>query len=277
MTRRTIGRSIGGALVACFLFVEVYPIIWLISASFKAPTEFVTRPSFALPVSFHVRNYADAWTTGRMGTFFINSILATSLALVIIVVFSLTVSFAITKMKWRLSGTVLAIFLAGILIPVQVVLIPLFVIFRTVGLINTLPGLSLIYASFGMSVAVLLMTGYLRYVPNELIEASIVDGCTVYQILWRVILPLATNAIMTVLVIQFFVTWNDLIFAMTFISSQSKKTIQTGLLYFQDEWGTREWGPIFASISISVVPTILLYATLNKLVIRGMTEGAVKG
>jgi raffinose/stachyose/melibiose transport system permease protein len=277
MRGQRIGRYIGFSLVLLFLALEVYPILWLLSASLKAPTEFVTRPSFALPTGFYLKNYVDAWTVGRMGTFFVNSVVATSLALVLIVVLSLTVSFAIAKMKWRLSRVVFGIFLAGILVPVQVVLIPLFVIFRTIGIINTLGGLSLIYASFGMSMSVFLMSSYLRYVPDELLEAAIVDGCNVYQILVRVVLPLATNAIMTVLVIQFFVTWNDLIFSMTFISSRTLKTVQTGLLYFQDDWGNRDWGPIYAAIAISVVPTISLYAILNKLVIRGMTEGAVKG
>jgi raffinose/stachyose/melibiose transport system permease protein len=277
VNRRRIGRYIGSALVILFLLVEVYPIFWLLTASLKGPTEFFTKPSFALPAGFYIKNYVEAWTIGHMGTFFLNSVVATSSALVLIVILSLTVSFAITKMKWRLSGVTFGIFLAGILVPVQVVLIPLFVIYRQIGLINTLPGLSLIYASFGMSVSVFLMSGYMRYVPNELLEAGIVDGCSVYQVLFRIILPLTTNAIVTVLVIQFFVTWNDLIFSMTFISSRSLKTVQTGLLYFQDEYGGRDWGPIFAAIAISVIPTITLYAVLNKLVIRGMTEGAVKG
>lgn len=157
--------------------------------------EFVTRPSFALPAGFYLKNSVDAWTVGRMGTFSVNSVVATSLSLVPIVVLSLTVSFAIAKMKWRLSRVVFGIFLAGILVPVQVVLIPLFVIFRTIGIINTLGGLSLNYASFGMSMFVFLMSSYLRYVPNELLEAAIVDGCNVYQILVRVVLPRASSVL----------------------------------------------------------------------------------
>jgi raffinose/stachyose/melibiose transport system permease protein len=263
--------------IALFLAVEFYPIVWLLMASLKSPTEFVTRPSFAPPGGMYLKNYVEAWTTGRMRIFFFNSVLATSVALLLIAVLSFLVSFAITKMEWPGRGVVFAMFLAGILVPVQVVLIPLFVIYRTIGLLNTRIGLSLIYASFGMSMSVFLMTGYLKYVPTELVEAGIIDGCSMRQLLLHVVAPLAKNALVTILVIQFFVSWNDLIFSMTFISSQKLKTVQTGMLYFQTEFGTREWGPIFAAIAIAVVPTIAFYAIFNKLVIQGMTEGALKG
>jgi raffinose/stachyose/melibiose transport system permease protein len=108
-------------------------------------------------------------------------------------------------------------------------------------------------------------------------EAAVIDGCSIYQVFARIVVPLAMNAIVTVLVIQFFFRWNDMIFSMTFISKTALKTIQTGLMYFSDEYGSRNWGAIFAAITIGVTPTLGLYAILNKLVIDGMTAGAVKG
>ena len=122
-----------------------------------------------------------------------------------------------------------------------------------------------------------LISGYMISLPDELIEAAVIDGCDILGVFWRVVVPLTMNAIITVVVIQFFFRWNDMLFAMTFISRTAMKTVQIGLLYFTDEWGSKNWGAIFAAIAIGVMPTLVLYAGLNKLVIDGMTAGALKG
>ena len=122
-----------------------------------------------------------------------------------------------------------------------------------------------------------LISGYMISLPDELIEAAVIDGCDILGVFWRVVVPLTMNAIITVVVIQFFFRWNDMLFSMTFISRTAMKTVQMGLLYFADEWGSKNWGAIFAAIAIGVMPTLVLYAGLNKLVIDGMTAGALKG
>ena len=108
-------------------------------------------------------------------------------------------------------------------------------------------------------------------------EAAVIDGCGIYKLMYYVVLPLMKNAIVTVLVLQFFFKWNDLLFSMTFVSSTDLKTVQTGLMYFSDEFGSKNWGAIFASVSMSILPMLLLYTILNKTIIEGMTAGAVKG
>ena len=133
------------------------------------------------------------------------------------------------------------------------------------------------YTASAISFSVYLITGYLRALPDEIIEAGIVDGCSVYRLMWSIVIPLMKKAIITVLVIQFFFKWNDLIYSMTFVSKSSLKTMQTGLLYFENEFGSKNWGAIFASVSISVMPMLVMYLALNKSVIEGMTTGAVKG
>jgi raffinose/stachyose/melibiose transport system permease protein len=230
-----------------------------------------------LPDGFYTRNYVRAWTIGRMNIFFKNSVITTFISLFFTLFFSACISFALVKMRWKASNFFMLLFSAGIIVPVQIVLIPLFLIYNKVGLINTLPCLIITYTGFSMSLAIYLFSGYLRAVPNDIMEAAVIDGCNIYSMFFRIILPLIKNAAITVLVVSFFSKWNDLIFSMTFISSQRLKTIQTGLLYFQDEFGNKEWGPIFAAISLAVLPTITVYAVLNKTVIKGMTEGAIKG
>ena len=144
-------------------------------------------------------------------------------------------------------------------------------------LINSRTCLILVYTASGISFSIYLLQSYMKALPDEILEASVIDGCGIYSMLLRIVLPLTKNAIITVLVIQFFFKWNDLLYSMTFISSTKLKTIQTGLLFIEDEFGTKDWGAIFASVSICVVPMLIMYLFLNKKVIEGMTSGAVKG
>ena len=169
------------------------------------------------------------------------------------------------------------IFSLGIMIPVATCLIPLFQMYNRGGLLNTRTSLIITYIAFGLSLSIYLVQGYLRSFPDDIMEAAVIDGCGIYKMMWHIVVPLMKNAIVTVLVLQFFFKWNDLLFSMTFISDSSLKTVQTGLLYFSDEFGNKNWGAIFASVSMSVFPMLLVYMGLNKKVMEGMTAGAVKG
>lgn len=260
-----------------FLGIELYPILWLLMSSIKQPLEFSANPVYALPESIYIKNFIDAWSVGSMGTFIKNSVICTGCALALIVCLSAPLSFAITKMKWKLSKTVFTLFTMGIMIPVQVMLIPLFFTFNDLGLINTRLGLIIIYTSFGLSMSTFMFTNFFKGVPNEMIEAAVIDGCNIYKVFSMIMIPLIKNAVVTILMIQFINVWNDLIFSMTFISSSDLKTIQSGLLVFTGEYGAREWGPTFASIVMGTLPTFLLYIFLNKVMIEGLTAGAVKG
>lgn len=265
------------SLIVIFLLIEMYPVIWMLLASFKSPSDIASLPAYSLPSTLYLKNFSVAWTTGRMSIFFKNSFITTVVSLFFIVFFSSTASFALTKMQWKGQQFILMLFLAGIMVPVTIVLLPLFQIYLKLGLLNTYWSLIITYTGFGLSLSIFLISGYMRSMPNDIIEAAIIDGCNLYSLFFRIILPLIKNAIVTVIIIQFFFRWNDLIFSMTFISKTSMKTIQTGLMYFSDEHGSKNWGAIFAAITMGVTPTLLLYILLNKFVIEGMTSGAVKG
>lgn len=275
--KRKVASALKTIIIIALLIVFLYPLFWMVTASFKQPTEFVSKPAYALNDGFYWQNYVDAWTRGNMGTYFFNSLINTLISLVLIIICSVTISFALTKMQWKLKKFMTSYFGFGIMVPVATTLIPLAQIFQKLGLYNTRTGLILVYTASAISFSVYLITGYLRALPDEIIEAGIVDGCSVYRLMWSIVIPLMKNAIITVLVIQFFFKWNDLIYSMTFVSKSSLKTMQTGLLYFENEFGSKNWGAIFASVSISVLPMLIMYLFLNKSVIEGMTTGAVKG
>ena len=277
MTKKKFAHLVQTILIVCIVLIFLYPLFWMVTASLKDSSEFVSKPAYALNSGFYWQNYVDAWTRGHMSTYFMNSLINTVASLVLIVIFSTTISFALTKMRFKARKFLIAYFGFGIMVPVATTLIPLAQIFQKLSLYNTRTGLILIYTASAISFSVYLITGYLHALPDEVLEAAIVDGCGIYRLMWSVVVPLMKNAIITVLVIQFFFKWNDLIYSMTFISRSSLKTVQTGLLYFENEFGSKNWGAIFASVSISVLPMLIMYLFLNKAVIEGMTTGAIKG
>jgi raffinose/stachyose/melibiose transport system permease protein len=271
------GTIVIQVLIVLLVVIALYPIVWLLLSSIKAPAEFNARPMYALPEGFYWQNYVDAWTRGNMSTYFLNSVLVTFPALLLIIVLSVSAAFAIEIMRWKFQNAVLLTFLAGIMVPAQIVLLPLFTIYFNVGLLNSRVGLILAYAAFGLPLTVFLFTGYFKPVPREVLESAVVDGATIYQAFFRIVLPMVMNAIITVALVQFFFIWNDLILALTFISDSDVRTIQLGLLNFVGQYGQRQWGPTFAGIAMAVIPTLVLYLALNNLVIKGLTSGAVKG
>lgn len=274
---KQVKSGLKGLIIFLICVIEVYPLFWMLTASLKQQSEWSEYPAYALNKGFHIQNYIDAWTRGNMATFFKNSLITTLISLIFIVIFATTIGFAVTKMQWKFRKQVASFFTLGIMIPVATALIPLFQIYSKANLLNTRTCLILTYIAFGLSLSIYLVQGYLRAFPDDIMEAAVIDGCGIYRMMWHIVVPLMKNAIVTVLVLQFFFKWNDLLFSMTFISDSSLKTVQTGLLYFSDEFGGKNWGAIFASVSMSVFPMLILYMGLNKKVMEGMTAGAVKG
>lgn len=275
--RHLPGRFLIWIAIAVLVVIEVAPLLWLLLSSFKTDQEFTLKPLWALPVGLDWQNYVDALTTGNIGTYFLNSILAVFPSLALILVMSLAAGFALEVMLWKGRNSVLLLFLAGVLVPVQIVLLPLFTIYFQAQLIDTRWALIITYTGFGLPLTVFLMAAYFKAVPRELIEAAVLDGANIYQIFMRVAVPMVANGLITVALVQFFFLWNDLLFSLTFISSDSLRTIQTGLLNFTGEYGAVQWGPTFAAVCLAVFPTLLLYLLLNQRVIKGLTAGSLKG
>lgn len=274
-----IARLVCLFVLAFLLIISIYPVIWLLVSSFKTQSEFTLNSVFSLPgsLSAGIENYIDAWTTGNMGTAFVNSVVCTAGSMVLIIVTALPISFAISKMRWKLSNTAANYITIGLLIPAQVALVPLFTIYNNVGLTNSRIGLILLYTAQSLPLSVMLFTGFFSAIPNEMMEAAVIDGCNIYNMLIKVIFPLMKNSIMTVLTLQFMASWNDLIYSQTFISQPGKRTLQTALIMFNGSHGEVNWGPLFAAMAITIVPTLIIYMFLSKFMIRGMTSGAVKG
>ena len=273
--RTRLSRIPTWVFIGLLLVVEVYPLLWLLLSSFKTNAEFTLEPFWTLPSRLDWQNYIDAWNSG-MNVYFLNSILAVFPSLALIILLSAAAGFALEVMLWRGRNTILLIFLAGIMVPAQMLLLPLFTIYFQLGLIDTRWALIITYTVFGLPLSVFLMAGFFKAVPRSILEAAILDGANIYQVFFRVAVPMVANGIMTIALVQFFFLWNDLLFSLTFISSDENRTIQTGLLNFTGEFGQVAWGPTFAAISLAVFPTLILYLVLNQQVVKGLTAGSLK-
>jgi raffinose/stachyose/melibiose transport system permease protein len=273
---KLLGRLPLWILIALLLIVVLYPLLWLLLSSFKTTAEFNTGAFWTLPSGLAWQNYALAWTSG-MGTYFLNSILVVFPSLFLVLVLSLAASFGLEVMKWRFNNVILLAFLAGIMIPAQMILLPLFTIYFQAGLINTRWALIITYTATTLPLSVFLMSGFFKNVPRTVIEAAVLDGASIYQVFYQVAIPMVANGLITIGLVNFFFLWNDLLFSLTFISSDNLRTIQTGLLNFAGQYGQVDWGPTFAGAAIAVFPTLVIYLILNQQVIKGLTAGSVKG
>jgi raffinose/stachyose/melibiose transport system permease protein len=264
-------------LIVLLLAIEILPLLWLLMSSFKTQDQFLNEPTWSLPTALNFDNYVEAWTTGNIGQYVLNSILAVFPALFFMLLFGIAAGFALEVMVFKGRGTILLIFLAGIMVPGQMILLPLFTIYFQTGLTGTLWPLIITYTATGLPLTVFMMATYFRAVPREVFEAATIDGASVYRSFFSIALPMVRNAIFTVGLVQFFFIWNDLLIALTFTNSSDLRTIQVGLLNFTGEFGATQYGPLFAAICINVFGILAIYLVLNQRIMAGLASGAVKG
>jgi len=263
-------------LVIGFLFIQIYPIVWLFVASLKPGLELVSQP-FALPDSITLDNYRRVLSKSNIWIYMKNSMVVTGQALILIVFLSAWAGFAISKYRFKVNRLILSFFTMGIMIPIQVTLIPLFIFYSKMNILNTSISLILPQVGFALPISIMLFVSFFKFIPDEIIEAAIVDGANDLIIFFGLMLPLIRNTVITVLSMYSIFIWNDFIFANTFISDSARKTVSIGLQDYIGAYGNIDWGATFGAICISLIPPFAVYFLLNKWVIAGMTAGAAKG
>lgn len=265
------------AVVTLLLVVEIYPLVWMFLTSLKSNDDYLNNSTWGLPTTWEWGNYTEAWTTGHLGLYVQNSLLAVLPALALMLLLGTAAGFALQIMVWKGRSLTLLVFLAGMMVPPQMILLPLFTAYFQTGLSGTLWPLVLTYTGTGLPLTVFMMATYYRTVPRELLEAATIDGAGILRAFWTISVPMVRNALLTVGLVQFFFIWNDLLIALTFTNDQDMRTIQVGLLNFTGDFGATQYGPLFAAICINVFGTLLIYLFLNQKVMKGLTSGAVKG
>jgi raffinose/stachyose/melibiose transport system permease protein len=263
-------------LVILFTVLAVYPIFWLIVNSFKTTQDYMLHSKLAFPKALFFKNYPIAWRDANFTVLTLNSIFYTTVTVISIIILSFMAGFAFAKLPSKFSPVLHGSFIVGILITLQCIMIPLFILIRGVGLINTRLGVLIPYIGIGLPMAVYLSTEYIKSVPNEVIESARIDGAKYLYIFRTIIMPMAAPVATTVAILTVTGTWNEFMLISILVSSESLKTIPYGMSMFSGSLAT-DYGKQFAALVIGMMPMIVFYAIFRKQITKGVSAGAVKG
>ncbi|QTH43407.1 carbohydrate ABC transporter permease [Cohnella sp. LGH] len=271
----------GNLAVRIFLFVQtlivLYPLVWNLLASFKTSTEVMESP-WSLPAALNWDNYVRAFTTAKIGDYMINSVLVVVLSMVMLLCMAVPTAYVLGRMKFRGRAFLSNFYMAGLFIGGVYIIVPLFIMMNDLHMLDNRLWLSALYATGTLPFSVFLLTGFMKSIPHDFEEAAMIDGCEYFGTLFRVIIPMARPGIITLIVFSFFDFWNEYVLALTLITDDTKKTIPIGLAnLMQIQKFATDWGSLFAGLVIVLVPTILVYALLQKKLTEGMMLGGVKG
>lgn len=262
------------ALLAGYGLTVLYPIFLMLLSSFKSGRE-IMRDPFALPQSFTFANYVKAWTAGNFSTYFGNSVFVTACALVLVLALGSLAAYPLGRYAFRGKAWLMAYFLAGLMLPVRLGILPLFFLMRALGLMNTPWALILVYAASGLPFTIFVLANFFETLPRELEEAARLDGASEFRIYAQVMLPLVRPALATVAIFNFIPWWNDFFFPLIFIRAERFKTLPLGLFGFFGEH-QNDWALLFAGLTITALPLLVLYLFASRQIIKGLTSGALK-
>lgn len=267
--------SLGSHLIlAFFTVVIVYPVVWMIFASFKSNSEIVTNV-WGLPQTLQWENYTGAWESADLGYALLNSVIVSVGTVLVVTVLAALAGFAFAKFSFRFALTIFLIFVFTMHAPAPV--IPLYVMLVKLGLTDSRIGLILPMAAGGIPLAIFIFRAYFQSMPRELLDAAKVDGCTEFIAFLRVVLPISGPALATVAILQFVGAWNEYFLALILVRSAEMRTIPLAIQVFFYAWGRTEWEQVFAALSIGSLPMILLYIIMQRQFIQGLTAGSLKG
>ena len=276
MKTKGIGKKIIFIFLCAFTLIQLYPLVWLILFSFKDNNEIFSQNIIGLPRVWRVSNYVEALTNGNVSVYFLNSLLVTAITILVSSILLSACGYAIVRMKWKLSKLTLSYLLLGMMVPIHATLLPMFIVLRDIKLIDTYFALIIPYIAFALPMGIFILTGFLANIPKEMEEAACIDGCSIYGIFIRIVLPLIKSAIATIAIFTYLSSWNELMFASTFLNSDNLKTLPVGIMSLSGQYTTK-WGPIGAGLVIATAPTIIIYILLSDQVQKSLVMGAVKG
>ncbi|WP_336629749.1 MULTISPECIES: carbohydrate ABC transporter permease [unclassified Microbacterium] len=268
-TRKRLATAIIGIIAVLALAGFVTPLIYTMIGSLQPP---LGDQKAAFP---YFPNYAAVFQAG-FGAFFGNSLIITVITVIATVLLSAMVAYPLAQAQFRGRKALDWILTLGLMIPYQVVLLPLFLIYSQLHMLDTVWTVIIPMVAFGMPFSVFLMVPFFRGLDRGVLEAAVIDGAGPTRIFWTVVLPLSRNILITVGVLRAIFAWNEYLFAYTFIRSQARQTLVLGLNNFIGSEGLINWGPMFAAITVSVLPALVVYMFLNRYLVAGLADGATK-
>ena len=268
--------ALTAALVLAVVSFCLFPLLWTLLTSLKLEQDIVTPTLQYLPRAITLDNYVTLWRQSGFPTLVVNSVLVTSMTGVICLSIGTLAAYSISRYRFRGRSQLLIFYLVIRMFPVVLMIIPLFIMMRNLGLLDTRVGLALAYTTFLLPLCIWMLKGFFDAIPPELEDAARIDGCTRLGALVRIVLPLARSGLVTTAVFVAIVAWNEFLFALMMTTSQGSRTWPVGLQLMVGEFQL-PWGPLSAGGILSVVPIIIFFALIQQSLIRGLTAGAVKG
>ena len=272
---RLVSRVLIYLMLGVLALAFLYPVVLMVFASFKTTPEIFRNP-FGLPESFGLGTFADVWRRASFGLYLRNSLLITGASALLLLACAAPAAYALARYTFRLRGLLFVFFLAGIMVPARLGILPLYLLMRDLGLLDTPLSLILTYAASGMPMAVFLLSVFFRNLPRELEDAGRIDGCSEYQIFLRIMVPLVRPGLATVVIVNIVPWWNDFFFPLLFLQSDTWKTIPLGMQIFFGQHMTN-WSLVFSGMLMASLPLLIIYLLMSRQFIEGLTAGAVKG
>ncbi|MHB8066013.1 MAG: carbohydrate ABC transporter permease [Ruminiclostridium sp.] len=275
MKRAHIGTIVKYIFLILVTLVSLYPIVWVFINSFKTNDQLLLNP-WGFSSDMHSENYIQAWAKANIGRYFLNSVFICTITLIITVLLSTTAAFALTRFKWKASKAVMLVFIIGMMIPIHSTLIPLFIVFSKIGIINNQLSLIIPYAAFSLPISIFILAGFMRSFPNEIEESVIIDGGSMKTLFLHFTLPLSKSSIATITIYNFVYMWNELNYAIVFLNDKNKMTLPVGLASFKGQYMTN-YVCMLAAVVIATIPSLIAYMFFNNKIVTGVTSGAIKG
>jgi len=278
MKRNILSNKLLQIGLISWAIIQIVPVGWQVLQTFKTSDE-ISRNLFSLPQTFYLGNYDLAQFAKYglpLGVLFRNSLMITVLTLIVLVPITYVTAYVIAKFKIKGKNILIFVLIALIGIPMQSLVVPLYHLISKMNLNNRYLGLILPYAGYYCAFTTLLLQSFFREFPDELIEASKIDGCNHFQSFTKIVFPGSLGAISTVFIINFIQIWNEFILALVIMTKNESRTLPIGIVLYQGEWIT-EWGIVYAAIVMAIMPTIVIYLLFHRNIIKGVTSGAIKG
>ena len=277
-TRKRWDKNIILALIhffmGCYVLLIFYPLFNMIISSLKTTREIFQNP-FGLPEKLLFENYKIVWIDRGFGVYFKNSFIVTVIAMAFVILLGSMASYGVSRYKYKLRTWIYMLFLSGIMLPLKVAIIPLFLIVKNLGLMDNHLSIIMVFIAMGLPSTVFILSGFMKTIPIDLEYAARIDGCNDWGIYRRIVMPVTKSAIALVTIYNAVPIWNDFFFPLVFIQTNRLKTLPVGLSTFFGQYSTN-WSLLFAGLSIAILPMLILYVFMSKYFIRGMTAGAIK-
>jgi raffinose/stachyose/melibiose transport system permease protein len=270
----TAFNVVGIAVLVAFMVSSLYPFLWAILNSFRTNDEMILHPlRFPLKLDFGV--FVEAWHRTDFNHAFLNSVVNSASAVGLVLLTGSLAAYPLARMRFFGNGFIVKFLMVSIIISGQLILIPLFYVMKGLGVYNSLLSTILANTAMALPICIYLFYGFFREIPREIEESTMIDGCNRWTFYFRFIIPLSKPILSTVAIFVALWSWNEYLFALTFLKEQTIRTIPLQLQIFFGRWST-EYGLLFAALSISIVPILAIYIAMQKAFIKGLTAGAVK-